>query len=232
MIKLVISSFYNTLIDSEEAIARTTISEIDRIRKKGIYFSVSTNGLNQEVLDYNKDFSFVDYIISLNGSCVYDVNKNKYIFQKKLTMTSIQKIMKLFVDNNIIFYSKENSFDSYPEDCDIYKMEIEIDSVKEKEKLLKINVNSSILERDNKIYLEITASKASVFQAIDQISLKSNISLKEILVICGNNSEIALVNNNVNNYVVKNAPKELLDIAKKKTESNDNNGVERVLKTL
>ena len=77
MIKLVISSFYNTLIDSEEAIARTTISEIDRIRKKGIYFSVSTNGLNQEVLDYNKDFSFVDYIISLNGSCVYDVNKNK-----------------------------------------------------------------------------------------------------------------------------------------------------------
>ena len=232
MIKLVISSFYNTLIDSEEAIARTTISEIDRIRKKGIYFSVSTNGLNQEVLDYNKDFSFVDYIISLNGSCVYDVNKNKYIFQKKLTTTSIQKIMKLFVDNNIIFYSKENSFDSYPEDCDIYKMEIEIDSVKEKEKLLKINVNSSILERDNKIYLEITASKASVFQAIDQISLKSNISLKDILVICGNNSEISLVNNIVNNYVVKNAPKELLDIAKKKTESNDNNGVERVLKTL
>ena len=140
--------------------------------------------------------------------------------------------MKLFVDNNIIFYSKENSFDSYPEDCDIYKMEIEIDSVKEKEKMLKINVNSSILERDNKLYLEITASKASVFQAIDQISLKSNISLKDILVICGNNSEIALVNNIVNNYVVKNAPKELLDIAKKKTESNDNNGVERVLKTL
>ena len=40
MIKMVVSSFYNTLIDNEEAIPVSTMLEIERIRKKGIIFSV------------------------------------------------------------------------------------------------------------------------------------------------------------------------------------------------
>ena len=232
MIKLVISSFYNTLIDSEEAIPRTTMNEIDRIRKKGILFAVATNGFNQEILDYNKDFSFVDYIISLNGSCVYDVNKERYIYKKKLTVTNIRKVIEAFSDNNIFFYSIDKKYSNYSDNYDVYKIEVEISSNEEEEKLLKTNVNSSIIKRDNKTYLEITANKASVFQSIDQLSINSNISLNNILVICGNSSEISVVKNILNNYVVKNAPKELIDIANNKTTSNDNKGVEKVIKTL
>ena len=40
MLKMVSSSFYNTLIDKEESIPKTTMLEIDRIRKKNIFFGL------------------------------------------------------------------------------------------------------------------------------------------------------------------------------------------------
>jgi hydroxymethylpyrimidine pyrophosphatase-like HAD family hydrolase len=42
MIKIVVSSFYNTLINYEEAIDASTMLEIDRIRNKGILFTILT----------------------------------------------------------------------------------------------------------------------------------------------------------------------------------------------
>ena len=138
MIKMVVSSFYNTLIDSEEAIPSSTIVEIERIRSNGIKFAVCTNGLNREVLDYNKDFPFIDYIISLNGSYVYDVKKERSILNKKLTKNNISKIIKLFPNSKIYYYTEDNFIDYYREDIDIYKIEIEILDIKEKELIIDL----------------------------------------------------------------------------------------------
>ena len=77
MKKMVVISFYHALIDEESAISQSIMLEIERIRKKGILFCVCTNGTYQEVLEYNKDFPFIDYIISLNGSYIYDVLKEQ-----------------------------------------------------------------------------------------------------------------------------------------------------------
>ena len=71
-----------------------------------------------------------------------------------------------------------------------------------------------------------------MFTGIDGIGLRTGIALKDILVITGNESDIPLVKNIEKNFVVKNAPKELKKYAYKQTNSNDNKGVERVLKKL
>ncbi|MBQ9018728.1 MAG: HAD hydrolase family protein [Bacilli bacterium] len=92
MIKMVVSSFYNTLINKEEAIDMSTMLEIDRIRNEKVLFTISTNGLYKEILDYNKDFPFVDYIISLNGSYIYDVLKDKCIYKQKIAKIDVKKI--------------------------------------------------------------------------------------------------------------------------------------------
>ena len=92
MIKMVVCSFYNALINEEEAIPTSTMLEIERLRKKGIVFSICTNGLYQEVLDYNRDFPFVDYIISLNGSYVYDVEGKRCLFKSKISEFSSGEI--------------------------------------------------------------------------------------------------------------------------------------------
>ena len=231
MIKMVVSSFYNTIIDKEEAIPASTMLEIDRIRNKKVIFALCTNRFYQEVLDYNHDFPFVDYIISLNGSYVYDVNKDKCVFKKKISTTNLNKVSELFKDYKINYYTETDVYKKIV-DKDIYKVEVEIKDRSELEKLTKINLNYSILELNNTMYLEFTNNKVSMFTGVDQISLRNNISLNEVLVIGGNESDTELISNIPHNYVVDNASKELKKYAKKKTTSNDEKGVEHILKKV
>lgn len=232
MIKMVVSSFYNTLIDNEEAIPVSTMLEIERIRKKGIIFSICTNGYYKEVLDYNRDFPFIDYIVSLSGSITYDVKKEKVLSKIKFTKTTIKKINDIFEKHKISYYSENKILKKVKEE-DIYKIEIELKENEEYlNKLDKLNINTAVLEKNNKKYLEITPRKSNMFNGIDGIGLRTGISLKDILVIAGNDSDIPLVKNIDKCLVVKNAPKSLKKYVKKQTNSNNDKGVERVLKKL
>ena len=66
MYKMMVSSFYNTLINKDEAIALDTMLNIDRIRNKGILFVVSTAALFRTIIDYNDSLIFT--YNSSNGS--------------------------------------------------------------------------------------------------------------------------------------------------------------------
>ena len=99
MIKMVACSFYNTLIDKEDAIAMSTMLQIDKIRNKNIKFTVLTNRSFNEVLYYNRDFPFIDYIISYNGNCILDVNNNKIIYKNYLDKKYIKEILNKYKDN-------------------------------------------------------------------------------------------------------------------------------------
>ena len=231
MIKMVISSFYNALIDYEDAIPTSTMLEIERIRNKGILFSICTNRTKEELLEYNRDFPFIDYIVSLNGSLVYDVINSKVISKKKLTSTNINKINNIFNGYKITYYTEDKIFKKYKEDLEVLKIEIEIKDEKEIEKLNKVNVGYSIFKYNNKMYLEITNSRVNMFTGIDQISLRNNIHLSEVLVIGANNSDKAMITNIPNNYVVE-SNSSLLKLSNKKTSDNNSKGVEKVLKTI
>ena len=45
MYKMIVSDFCGTLIDSEEAISVSTMLELDRVRKDGIIFCITTSKL-------------------------------------------------------------------------------------------------------------------------------------------------------------------------------------------
>ena len=238
MIKMIVSSFHNTLIDNEGAIPMSTMLEIERIRKKKILFTICTNRGYKEVLEYNKDFPFIDYIISLNGSYVYDVLNNKVIFKKKINQTTINKIEKIISDKNKKYYSLDEIYDDYNQikEKDIYKIEIEIKNDDEgnkiKELISKAAINVNYFQYEEKKYIEITSNQASMFNGVDKIGLKNNITLNDVLVICGNESDISLVQNINKSYIVKNSPSELKKICKKQTAPNTSKGVEIILKKV
>ena len=234
MIKMVVSSFYNALLDEDEAIPTSTMLEIERIRTKGIVFTICTNRLYTEVLDYNKDFPFVDYIISLNGGYIYDVEKGKALLKNKLSLPNIKKINELFPKYKMFYYTENKVYRKMEDilDLDIYKIEIEIEDEKEKDKLQKLNVSSSILELDSKKYLEITSNRSSMFSGVDRVSIKINISLNDIVVIGANESDVSLIGAIPKKFIMKNSCKSLLKMKEKKTSSNSEKGVERVLKKI
>lgn len=236
MIKMFVSSFYNTLINNEEAIPSSTMLEIERIRKKGILFVVATNRLYQEVLDYNKDFPFIDYVISLNGSCLYDVKKENVIAKKKITLTKVKKIKDTISNQGITYYTEKEKYHHLTDiaDQNIYKIEIDLSKITSKELdiIKKMKVNISVLKTEGKDYLEITSYQANMFTGLDQIALKNNITLDEIITISGNESDINIVQNIKKSYIVKNACESLKAITRKTTSSNNENGVEEIMKKI
>jgi hydroxymethylpyrimidine pyrophosphatase-like HAD family hydrolase len=234
MIKMVVCSFYNALINDEEAIPTSTMLEIERLKKKGIIFSVCTNGLYQEVLDYNKDFPFIDYMISLNGSYVYDVERNRCLYKSKISLPNLKKINQYFDSQKIKYYTDNGVHNQITKDMekDILKVEVELTDNEENIDTKKLNATISILERQNKRILEITSSKGNNFSGIDQISLKTGIPLKEILVIGANESDYSLMMNIANSYQMANSCEKIKKTKGKKTLSNNEKGVEKVLETL
>lgn len=231
MTRMVISSFYNTLINSEESIETSTMLEIDRIRSKNILFTIITNRHLKEILYYNRDFPFIDYVISLNGAHVYDLTNNKCIIENHLDKNIVSKIRKLFPNNRIIYYTEENEFEEQPNEK-VLKIEIEIckkefDSI---HRLESFDIYTSLFQYSNKYYIEIT--KNNLIDSIKKLLKKLKIDRNDIISIIGNESEKDIINLIEKTYVVSNAPKELKLLANNKTKSNDKKGVEQVLMRL
>ena len=222
MTRMVVSSFYNTLINKEEAIPTSTMLEIDRIRHNNILFVVITNRLLKDVLYYNNDFPFIDYIICLNGSIIYDVNNNKIIYEKSIDKKTINNIKEQYKNNKITYYTKDNYYNELINE-DIYKIEIEVNKK-------DLNKNNSIFRYNNKYYIEINST--SIYDSLKVIMKKENIKQEEITTIIGNLSEKELINKIDNTYVVSNSMKELKELANNKTKSNDKKGLEQVIKTI
>ena len=55
MIKMITCSFYNTLIDKEDAIPLSTMLQIDKARQEKIKFTILTNRSSEELKYYNRD---------------------------------------------------------------------------------------------------------------------------------------------------------------------------------
>ncbi len=225
MIKMVACSFYNTLIDKEDAIAMSTMLQIDKIRNKNIKFTVLTNRSFNEVLYYNRDFPFIDYIISYNGNCILDVNNNKIIYKNYLDKKYIKEILNKYKDNKIYLYSENEVLDKFNyNNYDIYKIEIEL----KRKDLKNISSNLSVLKYRNKYYLEITATED--YSCLINLLRKLNINKDELLLIIGNDSEKLLIKDIPNTYIIGNSSKLLKDLTIKKTSSNNFKGVEKVIK--
>ena len=216
MIKLLVTSFYNTLINEEDAIPTSTMLELDRVKQTGIKFCVITNRLQEDVLYYNQDYPFIDYIVSLNGGVVLDVNQNQTLEKKAFTKSELESISKEYAGKEITYFTKEKEEQTIPQEP-VYKIEIKGAKKKKSTKYVE-----TMLKRNKENFLEI--AKNTPYD-----SLKS-IKKEEILAIIGNESEKPILENIENTYVVKNAPKALRDQTKKITSSNIKKGVEQVIK--
>ena len=224
MKKMIINSFYNTLIDKEDAIPLSTMLEIERVRKNNYLFTIITNRSCKELLEYNRDFPFIDYIVSYNGNYVYDVENHKCLLDEKLREEDIEFVKTTFKNNKKNYYSLHDSNDE-DLNLDLYKIEVELSprEIKKIELINNKNIKTSIFIYNKKHYLEITSAKSTNSKAIELILKLENIKKSEVTTILGNDSEIDVVKYLKNTYVVSNA-KEIKKLAPYKTKSNNAKG--------
>lgn len=254
MYKMVVSDFYGALINSEEAISLSTMIELDRIRKEGVLFCITTSKSARVVIDYNRDFPFIDYVVAFNGSYVFDLSKNKVLYNKSMAVATVKKICRLFSDKDMCFYTldycnytgkyRDNDFsemiidlDSFIEKNkkDIYKIKVYFKTskeIKEAYKLLKDDEKvKCYLKEDNGVhFLEIYNSFDSKLSGIEKIVKKNNLEFKDVLAICSSCSSCDLIKKVGHGCVVSNGFDRLKKFAKEETSSNEEKGVEQVIK--
>ena len=225
MIKMITSSFYNTLIDEEGAIPTSSMLLLDSFKKKGSFFSIVSNRGIEDILYYNESFPFIDFILAYNGSIIYDVNHQVVLYKKLLSKDVLDEVNKLYPNHQKYYYSNIGKKDV--ETSDIYKVEVLI-SKKEIKNMKKMsNCHTSVFQMEDDYYLEISPSTNE--EALTYLLNKLKISSKEVLNVIGNESDEDLLKY-PNTYVVSNAPTSLKKKAKNKTKSNTSKGFEAVLK--
>lgn len=228
MIKMLVCSFINTLINEEDAISVGTMLEIERIRKNNKLFTVLTNRGYEEVLYYNRDYPFIDYIASLNGSVIYDVKRNSIVKKKSLSKKNIKLLEETFTENNKKYYTENQLFNELPNQ-DIYKIEIEL-TRKDKFKLESLNIDYSILEIGKTKYLEVT--EKNTYEFLNDLLVSKKIKNNEVYAIIGNDNEKDFLNKLSNVSITKRCTSILKDKIKKSNMKLRKMRLEEILKKI
>ena len=253
--KMVVSSFSKTLINSEEAISYSTMVEIDRVRNNGIVFSIMTCESLRRVFEYNKDFPFMDYIVSFNGAVVYDVINKNFLYKKNISNSTVKKIYKLFNNYDLGFYNLEycgyfgNYYDKYNGKLEddfnkyllnnkdnVYKIEVicktknDVSNVLDTINNLEILVNTRVVEKDNLFFVEIYNKVVNKLVGLKKISNLLNIKMKDIIGIGCSLSDTCVLEKVGKSIAIGNACKEIKSISKEVVGTNEEKGVQEVLK--
>lgn len=81
-------------------------------------------------------------------------------------------------------------------------------------------------------YIEITSNQADKSVALEKLLLEKNSSLKDVLAIGDNMNDISIIKRSGCGVAMENSIQALKDIADEITDTNDNNGVGKILKKI
>ena len=239
MYKVVVSEFDRTLINSEEAISSSTVMEIDRIRNNGCLFCISTDRVLSDVLSYNRDFVFTDYIICCSGAYLYDVLNDKVIYKKNITNIVLKKILDNFSDYDIYAYLEDRCWliKGFVKEK-IYKLEIicsnkkVINTVSEKLDELNLNIKYFSKKSDKNYVLEIIMDSVDKVICLEKICKLRKISMDEVVYV-GSCENDCIISKKVGYSVcMRNGDASLKKQCNMICSSNDDKGVRNVLSQL
>lgn len=187
MYKLITIDLDGTLLNKYGEVTEFTKKIIKQITAKGILVVLASGRISESVLSIAKEIGANKYYISGNGSILYDMQKDKILYENYLNKEKVLEIIELCEKNsiyyniytensviakslnyNVAFYNYENSKKSNDKKTDINIVENVYDYIK------KLNTNK---------FLKITIcdESKSVFSSIlRKIKGISNIDVLEV----------------------------------------------------
>lgn len=219
MYKVVVVNFKN-LIDEDEAISTKTMLLIDNLRRKKYKFVIVTEKSYEEILLYNTSFPFIDYIISYNGSIVYDTNKNKCLVNKNLSSKESLEITKIFNKYELV---------NYEQNAKVYQIKIKNISEKSFQNLIsQSNLAINYYQIGKDFYL--TSSKINEATALEKlIKNKKDLFLS---VVPYSEADYNLLDISNNNYFLKTSDIKLKRLLKEKKHYIIEENINKILTNL
>lgn len=246
MKKMLITKFENVLVDSDQTIPISTVISVDDLRRKDYVFSVISDMEISFVTFYTHDFNFIDYIICMDGSYVYDNEERKVLYDSPLHVDLIKKILKEYSDNKVTIYTdtthhmyrgaKKIDFDILKH-IKFYKIEVAFKNKKEcleqvKEIKTKYIVNTSMRYENKEYICSIVNPGVSKYEALKMINKKEKIKLADVTSISNNYDDLEIIKKVGTSVFSDGGVEEIKDKCDKETTSNDYLGVERVIREV
>ena len=161
MYKLITIDLDGTLLNKYGEVTEFTKKIIKQITAKGILVVLASGRISESVLSIAKEIGANKYYISGNGSILYDMQKDKILYENYLNKEKVLEIIELCEKNsiyyniytensviakslnyNVAFYNYENSKKSNDKKTDINIVENVYDYIKKlnTNKFLKITI--------------------------------------------------------------------------------------------
>lgn len=246
-----------TLRHSDGSISTRTKKIIEKLVIKGNIVTICTARPRYHTLKISEEVGINGFLISSNGTEVYDNLNNEIIYSVYLSPKYCKKIYldvenigirAIFVCDNI-----EYATQFIRNDSQILLNENNIDNMlaknikqimiigKDKEKIKKYKnkvekYNLNIIDTSNdakeEIWFSIISNKASKGIALKKLAKHLNIPMRQTVAIGNDNNDLSMVQVARVGVAVENATDELKKEANYITDSNDDDGVAKYLEKL
>lgn len=246
MKKMLVTKFENVLVDSDQTIPISTVISVDDLRRKNYVFSVISDMEISFVTFYTHDFNFIDYIICMDGSYVYDNENKKVLYESPLSIDLIKSLLKDYTDRKVTIYTdtthhmyrgaKKVDFDILKH-IKFYKIEVVFKDKKEclkhvKEIKTKYIVNTSMRYENREYICSIVNPGVSKYEALKMINRKEKIKLSDVTTISNNYDDLEIIKKVGTSVFSQGGVEEIKDKCDKETPSSDYLGVEKVIREI
>ncbi len=256
--KFVAVDMDGTLLNSRGEITPATAEEIRKLADKDVVFTISTGRPIQGVAKYRELLGLTGPVITYNGAMIVNAEDNKVLFEQGLLREDARKIWELGqkynttmciwagnqlygnrLDEKIHDYKKLSGVEPILADDVEALLEIGITKILWYDEVERIEEFLAQLSSDmfcevsyctsKPTFLEFFSSKVSKAVAMDKIGEFLGISGDEMVAIGDGLNDLSMIQYAGLGVAMGNAAKEVKDHAQFITDTNDEDGVKKVL---
>lgn len=240
-IKIAFFDLDGTLTNSKKILSEKNILALKKLKEKNIYITLISGRCNDYILRFAEDLKCVDYIVSTQGACIYDVLNKKILKCDIIPFNLIKKLSnycynhKVEITHSNLSLLKENYILS--DTIDIYQSFIIcktkedvndlIDFINQEPELYISYISSSYYKKENigNYSINVNSSITNKGNAIVYLLNYLNIP-KEYSICFGDNiNDLTMFKECGIKIAMDNAASIVKEIATYVTLSNDNDGV-------
>ena len=256
--KLVAADMDGTLLNSRGEITSATVAEIRRLADKGVVFTVSTGRPMQGVAKYKELLGLTGPVITYNGAMIVNAGDNRVLFEQGLLREDARKIWELGqkynttmciwagnrlygnrLDERIHDYKKLSGVEPVlAEDIETL-LDIGITKILWYDEVERIEAFLAQLSTDlfcevsyctsKPTFLEFFSKKVSKAIAMEKIGEILGISREETVAIGDGLNDLSMIQYAGLGVAMGNATKEVKENAQFITDTNEEEGVRKVL---
>ncbi|TYP99681.1 hypothetical protein C7447_101285 [Tenacibaculum adriaticum] len=258
-VKLVATDMDGTLLNSKGEVSDRFFELFEELKNLGVLFVAASGRQYYSIVEKLKPIKDEIYVIAENGALTMKQDQELQIkeIHRDVYVDLIETVKKI-ENTQVIFCGRKRGYiENYGQDfvnffSEFYDRYEIVDNLSQviNDQCLKIaicnqqgaekNIYPSVKHLENKlkvkvsgeVWLDLSHNLADKGNALSQIQEKYNISSEETMAFGDYNNDLEMLQKATYSFAMKNAHKNVKEIANYITKSNDDNGVEYMLEKM